>query len=150
MIIKLNIKNNQKGFSLIELILAVAIFSIVSYAITSMLIDAGVSTRLSQERTIALSYAKEGIEATRSIRDFSWDLLTNQDHGLDNSGATSTFNNGTSDLIDNKYTRIISISDTDLANVPEKNVSVTVSWEASPGRTVSAVLNTVFTNWKDN
>jgi prepilin-type N-terminal cleavage/methylation domain-containing protein len=139
----------MRGFSLLELLLAVAIFSITSYAITVMLIDAGVSTRVSQERTIALSYAKEGIEATRSIRDFSWDLLTIGEHGLDNSGATSTFIDEF-DSIDDKYIRIISISDIEPVNPSVKNVSVAVGWEASPDRIVSVVLDTIFTNWKDN
>ncbi len=138
------LNNKTKGFSLLELILAIAIFSIGSFAIATMLIDANLGTKLSTERTEALLFAKEGIEATRSIRDNNWASLTNGVHGLSDSGGTWIFWSS-SDLIDNKYTRAVTITE---ISTSTKNISVNVAWPLTPSRAASVTLETLFSNWR--
>lgn len=131
------------GFSLLELILVIAIFSLSSFALASMLIDANLSTKLSTEQTEALFYAKEGIEAVRAIRDNDWASLTDGDHGLE-INSTWVFHDNF-DLIDNKYTRTVSIITVDDST---KNISVNVVWALTSSRMSNITLNTILTNWK--
>ncbi len=149
-----NIKQNKKsgGFSLLELVLAVAIFSLGAIAMVTLLIDSNISTRLSSERTNALLYAKEGVSAVRSIRDNSWANLEDGYHGLISDGVNWSFS-GASDLIDssaevddNKYERIVSVIASSTAT-STKDVSVTVTWDLTPSREASVVLQTILTNW---
>jgi prepilin-type N-terminal cleavage/methylation domain-containing protein len=137
-------KNKKEGFSLLELILAIAIFSIGSVALATLLIDANLSTRLGGERTEALFYAKEGVEAVRSIRDNSWSDLTDGTYGLSNiDGAWALA--ADPDLIDNKYTRSVEINETATST---KSINISVVWNVNPGRTASTSLLTILTDWK--
>jgi prepilin-type N-terminal cleavage/methylation domain-containing protein len=146
---KHNLKNKKSGFSLLELVLAIAIFSLSSFALATMLIDSNISVRLSTERTEALFYAKEGVEAMRSIRNNNpWAYLTEGEHYLDESGETWALTDIPNILAD-KYTRVISIED--LPDDPNtKNITVTVGWDINSGRTASVNLETVLTNWQNN
>jgi len=139
----LNKKNN--GFSLLELILAIAIFSLSSIAMATLLIDSNISSRLSLEKTYALLYAKEGLEATRSIRDNNWLDLADGDHGLLNNGVTWVFS-GSSDLIDDKYTRTITLT---TVSTTTKNVLINIDWSLTPSRLANVNLETILTNWKE-
>ena len=142
--VKKNKKNINFGFSLLELILAIAIFSLSSYALTVLLIDSGTSTRLSQERIQALFYAKEGMEVTRSIRDsLAWSGFADGQYGLDDTGGTWSFSE-TPDLLDNKYTRTVNISSVSSSS---KEITVTVEWNLTSTRVSNVVLETILTNW---
>jgi prepilin-type N-terminal cleavage/methylation domain-containing protein len=142
----LYLKNKKEGFSLLELILAIAIFSLGSVAMSTLLIDSNITTRLGTERTEALFYAKEGIEAVRSIRDNSWAGLEIGTHGLDNSGVAWAFS-GALEEINGKYTRTVEVSS---VSTSTKNVSVNISWNITSGRTASTTLETVLTNWRNS
>lgn len=139
-------KNTQSGFSLLELILAIAIFSIGSYAMATMLIDSNISTRLTLDRTEALLYAKEGVLAVKSIRDSNWDLLSDGEYGLAGASDDAWELSGTSDLINEKYTRVLNISDSETSS-SIKDVLVTISWNLTTDREVSIALNTILTDW---
>ena len=144
-----NKKNNKFGFSLLELILAVAIFSFGSFAMATLLIDSNISTQMTSSRIDALSYAKEGIEAVGSIRDNNWSAfsaLADGNYGLGiNSSSTWAFSSS-SDLINNKYTRTVTIS-TDPIITSSKDVSVNVSWVTNSSSVASTTIKTVFSNW---
>jgi prepilin-type N-terminal cleavage/methylation domain-containing protein len=151
------LKKNSKdknGFSLLELVLAVAIFSFSSFALATMIIDSNISTRLSTDKTDALFYAKEGVEAVRSIRDNDWTAwasTTDGNYGLsiNTVGSSSAWIfNGASDLIDNKYTRTVNIA-TDPVVPTSKDVTVNIAWDLTPGRIASTTLLTIFSNWPD-
>lgn len=142
--IKINNIKNNKGFSLIELVLAIAVFSLSSVAMVTMLVDSSISTRLSAERTEALFYAKEGVGAVRSIRDNSWGNLVDGSHGLDSSSGAWVLVADTPDLINNKYTRTVTIS---TISTSTKNIAINVAWELTTARIASTTLNTILTNW---
>src|SRR3989344_1040227 len=97
---------NSHGFSLIELILAIALFSLFATALIGLLIISYGSNLQAEEKDLAVFYAQEGLEATYSIRRQAWNLLTNGTYGLDNSNGYWEFS-GSSDLINSKYTREI-------------------------------------------
>ncbi len=134
----------QAGFSLLELTLAIAIFSLGSVGMATLLIDSNLSTKLAGERTEALLYAKEGIDAVKSIRDSNWDSVSVGVHGLVSNSGAWVFD-GSPDLISGKYTREVDVVS---ATSTIKNVSVTVSWDLVSGRPASVVLDTILTNWR--
>ena len=137
------LKNKKRGFSLLELILAIALFSLSSYAMATLLINSSLSTQLSLDRTEALLYAKEGVEATRSIRDTDWSSLTAGNHGLYSTGSVWTFS-GSSDIIEGKYNRTVGIS---TVSSSTKNISVTIQWAPTPAGSSTITLQTVLTDW---
>ena len=139
----------NKGFSLLELILAVAIFSLGGVAMATLFIDSGISTKLSNERTEALFYAEEGVEAVLLIRDGSvWADLVDGEYGLDNSSGDWVFT-AEPDLIESKYTRAVTLTASTTAT-STIDVSVNVSWELSSAHIASTTLNTIITNWQAN
>jgi len=100
----------KKGFSLVEIILAVALFGIFATAFISLLINAYGSNFQASEKDKAALYAKQGMEAVWSIRRQAWNLLANGDYGLTSTNGYWEFS-GSSELLEDKYTRIINIAD---------------------------------------
>jgi hypothetical protein len=109
-----------------------------------MLIDSNISTKLNSERTEALFYAKEGMEAVRSIRNDDWDAFVDGTYGLSTSSSKWVLSDDDSDLIDDKFTRTVTIATRDDEN---KDVSVNVAWNLTPTRIASTTLSTIFSNW---
>lgn len=133
---------SQKGQSLIEVLIAMAVFIVGIATVGFLVLDANVSTRQGVERTQATLLAKEGLEAARSIRDADFDNLTAGAHGIVLSGNTWTFS-GSSDLTD-VFTRQITISSVD-SNT--KQIDSTVTWQQTTDRSGSVSLITYLTNW---
>lgn len=149
----------RQGFSLIELMLAGAVFAIFASGVVGVLLFGLENDRLGEETAIATEYASEGIEAVRSIRAKDFDDLTlttatgiTQDDGdWKFSGEENT---------DGKYTRVIAIEemnrdgDGDIdedggdADSDTRRVTVTVSWRVTPTRPNSVVLRTILTRFK--
>jgi len=140
----------QKGQSLIELLLAIAIFVIVVSSLTFLILDSYVSGRLAQEMTTASFLAEEGLEAARSIRDSGWSKLIADNYGLvisetENAWDFSNPPEGT-DVSDQlrEGTRIITIEDIDS---DRKKVTSQVTWQFAEGRSQEIKLVTYLTNW---
>lgn len=72
-----NIWRKKEGMSLFEVLLAVAIFGIGIGTIAHLYLGSHYASLHSVEKNIALFYAKEGIEAVRSIRDGDISALMN-------------------------------------------------------------------------
>lgn len=146
--LKQKIKNKDSGFSLLEMIFAIAIFSISAFVLIGIVIDSRNTTQSSGDMSKALLYAKEGIEATQTVRDNNWSNLTDGNHGLATSSVSGWVFNSTSDTIDNRYTRVINVS----TSTPDyswiKKITSTVTWPISGVRTGSVSLNTFLTDWK--
>jgi prepilin-type N-terminal cleavage/methylation domain-containing protein len=137
----------KKGFSLLELILAVAIFSLAGVGLAMLLIDSNTSTQLVNERTDSLLYAQEGINGVIGIRSNSgWNALAAGTYGLTDVDGVLALDDAGSDYPDEaeKYTRVITIAD---AATSIKNVQVNISWEITPARMGSTTLETILTNW---
>lgn len=148
-----------KGFSLIELLFAGAIFVVFATGIIEVLLFGLETDRLGEETTIATQYAASGLEALRSLeaKNFN-DLSITDATGIarDNGDWTLSGTNNTF----GKYTRVIKIEEVRRSgdgNIDEgggdadpdtKKVSVTVSWKVTPSRSNEVVLDTFLTRWK--
>ncbi len=139
------IKKQNRGFSLLELLLAIAIFSLSAISIGYLLIESARATELNTKKIQATLLAREGIEAVRSIRDVDgFSALTIGSHGLAFNNITNTWSfSGTSDTSTDGYVRVITLTD----ESPRIKVSSVVSIDVL-GRTISTSLITYFTDWR--
>jgi len=133
---------NQDGFSLIEVILASAVFVLLVTAFTGAYLYGEESTALSGNRMRANLIAEEGLEAVRNIRDAGFGNLSDGTHGLAVSGNQWAFS-GSRDTVD-IFTRQITVSSVD---AKRKKVTSEVSWQQNAQRTGIVSLTTRFTNW---
>ncbi len=137
-----HIPHSPRGFSLVEVILASALFALFVTALVGAYLYGQESTALAGNRARATMLAEEGLEATRNIRDAAYTNLVDGTWGL-----TTTSNQwnlfGASDTND-LFTRQVTLSAVD-AN--RKNATSTITWQQNPQRTGSVSLVTRFTNW---
>jgi type II secretory pathway pseudopilin PulG len=72
---------NQKGQTLLEVILAFGIVILVLGSISSVVVTSLNNTQYAKNQSMATSYAQEGINVVRSISDSGWNqLLYYKDH----------------------------------------------------------------------
>ncbi|MFC1622916.1 prepilin-type N-terminal cleavage/methylation domain-containing protein [Patescibacteria group bacterium] len=130
------IRNAKQGFSLVEVLLTVAIFVLIFSALVGALIYGRESSFLAGERGKAVMLAEEGLEAARSIRDGDFSLLAAGTYGLAITDNKWRFS-GSSDAVDN-FTREIEIAS---GGDDRRTVTSTVTWQQNEQRigTVSAV-----------
>lgn len=138
--------NKEKGQSLLELLIAMAVFVLAVTAISWLVLDVYLADRVGRENMIATFLAKEGMEAARSIRDNGWDDLSAGSHGLVISGGSWIFQ-GTEEDVSGKLRegiRTVTVEDIDGDRVM---VTSQVSWEITPLRSSEVTLVTYLTNW---
>ncbi len=81
-------KNNNSGFSLLEALVAITIFTLGVTAATTAIAQAIKLSFRVESKVIAANLAQEGIEIVRNIRDTNWISLNAWDAGLaDGSGC---------------------------------------------------------------
>lgn len=151
---KYNAKN--KGFALMEIIIASAIISIITFAIVSAAQKGlGLSQR-AVHQTQASYLLEEGAEAVKTIRDSSWATISALTLGTTYYLSFNTTTNlwslsTTPSTIDSFFTRTVVVSavsrdvNDDIASsgtvdVRTKKVVVTTSWPSSSG-TLSKTLS---------
>lgn len=149
----------KAGFSLVEVIVALAIFSIIAGTGLSSLVPVIQQNRQASEMVRANRLAEEGLEAARSVKNRNFYLLSNGTRGVGISTGGVWALMGTTDLTD-KYTRWVSVSKArrDVGGSLVASGGVTdpdtfmvkswVTWNYSIGQTKSFELNTILTNWK--
>lgn len=160
----MNIRNmkqmTRRGFSVLEIMLAVGIFAVFASGAVIAVLQGIEMNRLGQEETIAVEYATEGMEAVRSIRNRDFALLENTaGAGIARDSGVWIFS-GSEDVFAGKYSRAIVVSDVrrdgsgdivesgGTVDEDTKRVTATVSWDASVSRHDSVVLTTYLTNWE--
>ncbi len=138
-------KHNQ-GQSLVELLIAAAVFSLMVSAVVLAIIEGYLSDLQAGQNALALSFAEEGIEAARSIRDNNWNDLTLGTYGLTVSANHWVFQGLEEDLSPklNQGKRVITIED---AGNNRKLVRSRVTWEIVKGKSAERELATYLTNW---
>lgn len=146
----------QKGFSLVEGVLAAGLLGIVVTALVGLFIYGQESTRVGGERMIAVFLAEEGMEAVRNIRDSATgfgNIPADSTYGLIVSGSPQIYSlSGSSDTTPlspggvEVYTRRIAI--TSLATPTRKKAVVTVTWDISPVRQGKVEIESHFTDWR--
>ncbi len=138
----MRLKKYQRGQLLIEVLIGLgfAIFAISS--IGYFVMEAANSARQGIERTQATFLAKEGLEATRSIRDGDFDNLIDGIHGIRILNNEWVFSS-TFDTIDQFKREII------ISNVEQgvKKVESRVTWRFSKSRENSVTLVSYLTDW---
>lgn len=134
---------NDRGSSLVEVLLAAGLLGILVIALTGILIYGQESIALAGRRSRAVFLAEEGLEATRAIRNSNYSDLSNGNHGLVVSSGQWIFS-GTSDTT-GEFTRQITIT-TPSSN--HKQIISTVTWQQTTQRPGSVILTTELTNWR--
>ena len=135
----------EEGQSFIELIVASGIFLIIVGGIAYVILTTYVLNEEARDRTQALLIAQEGLEAARSIRDNNFGALRGGDHGVTLSPDKKWVFSGTSDLVQNKFTRTVAIAD--LA-AERKKITSRVSWNFRGGSGRNVELVTFLSNWQ--
>ena len=136
-------KTNQSGMSLVEVILAVAIFAVISTGVISAIIYGSESTAVAGARERATKIAEEGIEAVRNIRDSGYsNLPADGTYGLVISGGVWILS-GTTDTTD-IFIRSVILSTIDSRT---RNITVNVAWPQTVQRSGNLSLNTYLTDW---
>jgi len=136
------LKRVYDAFSLVEVLLALSVLSLIVGTLVGALIYGRESTALAGSRGRAVVLAEESLEAVRNIRDEDFSNLVLGTHGLVISGNEWLFS-GSSDTI-GIFTR-----DVELSQVGDNTIQVisTVSWQQNPQRTGIISLITYLTNW---
>lgn len=159
-------KNKVSGFSLVEVVLAVAIAVMFFLAIYEMILFANKITANSLRRVEALNFAQEGIEAVRTIRDKSWSVnlagvVSDTNYYLAISEGKWTISQIPEPLLNNIFARVIKfygvnrdvngniVMSGGTADVKTKKVVSNVSW-TEKGQSYTVSLETYITNFLDN
>jgi type II secretory pathway pseudopilin PulG len=132
---------NQRGFSVVEVLLAATVFSFLASALIGAIVYGRESTANAGDRIRANLIAEEGIEAVRNIHTDDYASIVNGTYGLSASGGAWDFA-GTSDTTDT-FTRQITVAD----NGPNRKViSSRVTW-TNGEHTRDTTLVTRLTDW---
>lgn len=152
------IKN--KGFSVVEVILAIGIFALFSTGITYLSIDTLQGDEKIEENSKALMYAQEGLEAVRQMRDKNYLQLSDGDHGLQIQNNIWSFIQAPED-IDSYYSRTVTIddvfrdgdgniSDSGTLDPDIKKATSRIEWLHRGIIPKSVELTTYLSNWRGN
>lgn len=151
---------NIKGQSLLEIIVAAAIFSLIGVAMISMSVGGFNALQRGGDQTEAEALAEEGLEAVRSIRDGAWNEILYSQSAVQISGSEWVFVGEGTDATIGQYTRTITFEDVcrdgsdNIASCPavytdlhSKKVTCIVSWSPMDGVTNSVQRISYLTNW---
>lgn len=133
---------NNRGFVLLEPVLAGTLLLIVALVITTTLVSGRQSYAAVAERTQALYFAQEGLEAVRNMRDVSFDDIRPGTWGISKEGSIWTLQSDSNTV--GIFTRSISI---EMTSQDERNVTSHVTWDNGIGER-EVVLQTNFTRWR--
>ena len=153
---------NQKGLTLVEIIIAGAIIATALFAIVSFLIFARGTSLQNVNVAEATSLAQEGMEAVRTMRDEAWSSVSTAGtyYPVIQSGKWILIP-ADPGPINGLYTRAITIEDVSRdpatndisssgnADPNTKKVTVAVTWSLS-GRNKDVTLTTYITNFVGN
>lgn len=131
----------DRGFSVVEVLLAVTIFGLIVMAIVGALIYGRNSTARAGDRIRANYLAEEGLEAARNIEGSSYANLTPGTFGLSKAGGIWSLS-GSADTNDG-FTRSLSVA---LNGANRKTVTSRVEWTGVNGIGTTN-LATQMTNW---
>lgn len=137
-------RHRQAGFSLVEALLAIAVFGLLSSAIIGAIIYGRAATASSGDHARAAYLADEGIEAVRNIRGAGYANLVDGTYGIAQSANAWTLS-GTSDT-SGIYTRSVTIASN---GSNRKTVTSHVAWTGT-GSGGQIDVTTELANWKAN
>lgn len=149
--------NRNSGVSIIEALLAIAVFGVLAAGTLTLVWDPLTSSGSTDERSKAIFLAQEGIDAARAIRNDEWKATADGTHGIDKTSGKWVYS-GAND-VDGIYTRVVTIDpvNRDVAgdivttggtlDERTKKITSTVSWPSIFGGAKSLSYETYLTNW---
>lgn len=152
----------KNGFSVLEVIIAVAIFMIFSTGAILTVAQSYNANRLGTENTVATQFAAEGIEAVKSIKNRGYVNLTNFNAvGLQRNSPGNYWEfktEGTNNTLE-KYTRTIKIENVNrdgsgniaasgTLDPDTKKITSTVTWNFNTARPETTSLISYLTDWR--
>ena len=102
-----SLRFKKNGQSVVEIILAVAVFSIIASGVVVLGVGTLQGYLRTQDESRAIEIVQEGMDAVRSIRDRNWSSLSVGSHGLSDTGGLWVFS-GVSEIV-GKYTRTVTV-----------------------------------------
>lgn len=162
-------KNSSRGFSVIEVVLAAAIFMLFSTSAVVVVLGGINANRLGAEETIANQFATEGIEAVKSIKNQAYTnlitpnptpraVLRNVNNVWEFNTTDGSSNTLTHNASDN-YVRQVKVESvnrdasgnivsTGTPDPDTKKITSTVSWNFNSARPESVILTTYLSDWR--
>ncbi|MBT6691343.1 DUF2341 domain-containing protein [Candidatus Parcubacteria bacterium] len=152
----LNIRINNQAFSLVEVIVAVAVFAMLAAGVFHIVTNSYSNYYGTGDKQVASDYAQEGLEAVKSIKESGWQTIVDAvgANGLTKDSNSAWAFSGASDTL-NDFTRVITIANAqrdsnwnivDAGGTDDpytKKVTVTISGTGMDDYT----LNTYLTDW---
>lgn len=150
------------GFSIIEVIIAIAVYSIVSSSLVGVILGGFNMLRRSNDMSKANNLAEESVEAVLFMKDKSWNslifdesVIAIEDNGLVFSGEGTTEQIGNFSrevrffpVYRDNSDEIVSATTTDARlDIHSKELVVTVSWLLPNGQSMQTRRNLFLTNW---
>lgn len=156
----MKIFGEQKGFSMMEILIVISFVSAMVGLIMSVSNFNSKTRKLNEEKTHAMLYAVEAVEAVKMM---DWTGLTDGDYSIELSGDTWILSAG-SQVLDNRYTRNINISTIERQDInnghaygdiveignldPDtKKIVVDIDWESRTGTHKQEKLETYLYRW---
>lgn len=139
---KEQLHTSLSGFSLVEVILAAALFGLLTTGMVGAYLYGQEATAQAGDRARGQMVAEEGLEALRNMRDADFSNLVDGTYGLALE-SNQWILSGSSDLtgIFTRQVDIATLSD------DEKAVTITVTWQQNPQREGQIQLESRLTNW---
>lgn len=133
----------SKGFSLVEVILAAALFGIYAASLLGILAYGNETAARAADRSRSVFLAEEGLEAARSMRPILWESVADGQYGLASTPSGWTLVPVAAGDSVGRFNRQITVNS--LNNSTKKIVSA-VFW-LQGGNFVTTTLATLLTNW---
>lgn len=135
---------SRSGASLIEVIVAIGLLAIFASTLFVIIGSQLLSSTGAHQSLIALSLAREGLEAARTIRDTDWPSLATGTHGLAYANNVWSFVSA-SDTSDG-YRRSVTVTE---LSATERQIVSTVTWLGTAQQTRTVSLATNLSNWRN-
>lgn len=141
------IKKNSKGFSLVELVVALGIFAIVSSGVIFVVINSYRTYYGAGDKQVVVQFAQEGLEAVKSIRDNSWQgvvaVADDNDHGVVKTNGLWQFS-GTNNTL-GALTRTIVISN--VSRDTSGNIDAGTNYDPNTKKVIVTVSGSGISNY---
>lgn len=136
-------RHMSKGQSLVEVLLALGVFTLGASAVAYLLLVAQSSSRQRLEHVQGVLLCEEGIELSSVIASSDFALLREGTHSISLQSGMPTLDGDTGTV--GIFTRTLTVED---VSSTTKKVTAQVSWNFSPVQDNSVEFTRMMSNWK--